>query len=142
MVNSFILPFFVFPLHKSFCLFFLGLFKNDLEIELAKLDKNVNRRLTLSASVINDNHSLVVHDPTTLAPSFLIERLKTLIRQVIRDAAKVTGRDVAELLSNTEGTLQRRVDVTPAVSKCLQQLTFDFLFILCKYFSFSPEKKV
>jgi hypothetical protein len=25
--------------------------------------------------------------------------------------------------------------VTPLVSKCLQQLTFDFLFILCNYIS-------
>ena len=107
-----------------------------MEIELAKLDKNVNRRLTTTSSVSTVNDNLpVAHDPTTLAPSFLIEKLKTLIRQVIRDAAKVTGQDVAELLANTEGTLQRRVDVTPAVSKCLQQLTFDFLFILCKYFS-------
>jgi len=107
-----------------------------LEVELAKLDKNVSRRVITPPTTVNDNLP-VVHDPTTLAPSLLIERLKTLIRQVIRDASKVTGQDVAELLVNTEGTLQRRVDVTPAVSKCLQQLTFDFLFILCKYFSLS-----
>jgi hypothetical protein len=105
------------------------LFKNDLEVELAKLDKNVNRRLTNTVTV-NDNLP-VVHDSATLAPSFLIERLKTLIRQVIRDASKVTGQEVAELLASTDGTLHRRVDVTPLVSKCLQQLTFDFLFILC-----------
>lgn len=54
-----------------------------------------------------------------------------MIRQVIHDVAKVTAQDVATLLSHTEGTLQRRVDVTPGVSKCLQQLTFEFLFILC-----------
>lgn len=112
---------------------YLGLFKNDLEVELAKLDKNVNRRLT-STVTVNDNLP-VVHDPATFAPSFLIERLKTLIRQVIRDACKVTGQEVAELLASTDGTLRRRVDVTPLVSKCLQQLTFDFLFILCKYLS-------
>ena len=103
-----------------------------MEIELTKLEKNASRRLTSpSISAVNDNLP-VVHDPTTLAPSFLIERLTNMIRQIIQDVAKVTGQDVAELLANTEGTLQRRVDVTPAVSKCLQQLTFDFLFILCE----------
>ncbi len=109
------------------------LFKNDLEVESAKLEK-MPRRLPLPSSTPLAATSAklpVVHDATTQAPSMLIGQLKTMIRQVVRDVAKVTAQDVATLLSHTEGTLQRRVDVTPGVSKCLQQLTFEFLFILC-----------
>ncbi|KAI9565452.1 hypothetical protein GHT06_009244 [Daphnia sinensis] len=111
-----------------------SLFKNDLEVELAKLDKSCARRVPGSPTA--SDKPQVVHDPTTQAPSFLIDRLKTLIRQVIRDASKVSEQDLIDLLSNCEGTLHRRVDVTPIVSKCLQQLTFDLLFIVCV---FQPE---
>uniref|UniRef100_A0A0P5J8S4 Codanin-1 n=1 Tax=Daphnia magna TaxID=35525 RepID=A0A0P5J8S4_9CRUS len=113
-----------------------SLFKNDLEVELAKLDKSCARRVTTPGCPTASDKPQVVHDSTTQAPSFLIDRLKTLIRQVIRDASKVTEQDLTDLLSNSEGTLHRRVDVTPIVSKCLQQLTFDLLFIVCV---FQPE---
>lgn len=99
---------------------------------MAKLDKSCARRVTTPGCPTASDKPQVVHDSTTQAPSFLIDRLKTLIRQVIRDASKVTEQDLTDLLSDSEGTLHRRVDVTPIVSKCLQQLTFDLLFIVCK----------
>lgn len=110
-----------------------GLFKNDLEAESAKLEKMSRRVAPPPLAAANVNATAVVHDATTQAPSALIDQLKTMIRQVVRDASKVTAQDVAALLGQTEGTLQRRVDVTPAVFKCLNQLTFDFLFILCNF---------
>lgn len=108
---------------------FLGLFKNDLVVELAKLEKIPPQITPVATTIVKPS---VVHDPNTLAPSILIDQLKTSIRQVIRDASKVTDKDLTNLLSQVEGTLLRRIDVIPAVFKCLQQLTFDFLFIMCK----------
>lgn len=108
-----------------------GLFKSDLEAEWIKLKKATKRNESAEVAAVKPPRP-PVHDDNTWPPSVLADQLKALIRQIVRDETNVSRQDVAELLSRTEGSLLRRVDVMPAIFKCLQQLTFDFLFILCK----------
>lgn len=118
------------------CLFvyfstFEALFKNDLAAEWNKLDKSAQR----SAPVDNGNFDPAVglgdHNENTWPASLLIERLKTLITAIIRDPAQLSAADVLDMLRRSEQTLLARCDVTASAFKCLLQLSFDFVFILC-----------
>lgn len=100
--------------------------------EWTKLDKGLSHQKAPLPSGQPVLELPAVHDGTTLSPSTLVEQLKKAIREVIRDASTVTEEDVKAMLERSEGTLRCRKDVTPAVFKCLQQLTFDFVFIVCK----------
>lgn len=116
----------------------VGLFKNDLLVEWVKVDKGQPQRGATSLfdpCVPSGPELAEMHDAATWAPSQLIDQFKKYIRQVIRDVSKLTKEDAKVLLLQAEGTLQRRKDVTPAVSKCFQQLSFDLLFILCTCFN-------
>lgn len=112
---------------------FIGLFKNDLAAEWNKLDKNTQRSAQVDNSNFDPAVSLADHNGKTWPASQLIERLKTLIGNIIRDPAKLSADQVVDMLGRSEETLLNRYDVTAAAFKCLLQLTFDFVFIICMH---------
>ena len=111
-----------------------ALFKNDLVAEWNKLDKSSQRPAAADSgnSAAAAGVSLTEHNGNTWPASLLIERLKTLIGNTIRDpASQLGGVDaVVDVLQRCRGTLLGRCDVTAAAFKCLLQLSFDFVFIV------------
>lgn len=140
----------LFILKSKFILFyiffyiFLGLFRDDLLAEWTKLEKGATLTTTYPSQPTTMGLP-AVHDSTTWPPSRLIDHLKLSIRHIIRDSSKLANQDITDLLQLTQRTLQNRKDVTPVVFKCIQHLTFDFLFILCNLIIFikkNPEAQL
>lgn len=75
-----------------------------------------------------------MHDAVgTWSPSFLIDHLKSRVREIIQDEVKMDSGDMMQLISECDATLHRRMDLMPVIFKCVHQLTFDLLFVLCKF---------
>ena len=106
------------------------------------MDKASAKRSAAAADSLTLSNPATVHDASTWSPSFLIDHLKKQVREIIEDDEGLTSADLNDLLNRCDGTLHRRLDLTPVVFKCLQQLTLDLIFVLCKKFCFFYSKNV
>lgn len=101
--------------------------------EADKLDKASAKRSAAAADSLTLSSPATVHDASTWSPSFLIDHLKKQVREIIQDEGSGLGStDLNNLLSRCDATLHRRLDLTPVVFKCIQQLALDLIFVLCK----------
>jgi len=108
------------------------------------VDKASAKRSAAAADSLTLSSPATVHDASTWPPSFLIDHLKKQVREIIQDdeGSGLTSADLNDLLNHCDGTLHRRLDLTPVVFKCLQQLTLDLIFVLCKKFFFFYSNNV
>ena len=66
----------------------------------------------------------------------LLDHVKKLICDIMHDDTKLTSADVMDVCVRLTDCLERRCDVTPLFSRCVQQLSYDFLFTTCTVIRF------